>query len=65
MNDEKNLDEVLDECDSWGNQVADALVGLSPEEVAAYLAQARSRLEQTTGKPLNLPVRSAPQPAAD
>jgi len=65
MNDEKSLDEALDECDAWGNRVADALAGLSPEEVVAYFAQAQSRLKQTTGKPLNLPVRSAPQPAAD
>jgi hypothetical protein len=65
MNDEKTLDEVLDECDAWGNQVADALAGLSSEEAVAYFAQARSRLERTTGKPLKLPVRSAPQPASD
>jgi hypothetical protein len=60
MNDEKTLDEALDECDAWGNQVADTIARLSPEEVVAYFAQAMSRLEQTTGKPLNLPVRTAP-----
>jgi hypothetical protein len=63
MSEEKTLDEALDESEAWGNQVSDAIDGRTPEEVAAYFAQAQARLEATIGRPLNLPVRSAPQPS--
>ena len=61
MNEEKSLDEALDEFDAWGDRVSDALAGLTPAEVATYFAQAQARLETALGKPLNLPVRATPQ----
>ena len=60
-NEEKSLDEALDECDAWGDQVSAAIAGLTPAEATAYFAQAQARLEAILGKPLNLPVRSAKQ----
>jgi hypothetical protein len=61
VNGEKSLDEALDECDAWGDQVSNAIAGMTPAEVAAYFAQAQARLEATLGKPLNLPVRAVKQ----
>jgi hypothetical protein len=60
MNEEKSLDEALDEMDKWGEQVYEAIKDLSPDEVIEYFRQARSRLEKKTGIRLNLPVQSAP-----
>jgi hypothetical protein len=62
MSDQKSLDEALDEMDRWEDHVADALESLSPDEVLEYFRQSQLRLEQQTGKQLNLPVRSAPSP---
>jgi len=61
MNEEKSLEEAVDEFDAWGDQVVEAIAGLTPAEVATYFAQAQARLETTLGKPLNLPVRAGPQ----
>jgi hypothetical protein len=62
MHDEKTLEEALDEFDGWGDQVADATQGLSDEELIEYFRQSQSRLEQATGRRLNLPSRPAPRP---
>lgn len=61
MNEDRSLDEALDELDKWGEQVAQNLASLTPEQVVESFKQAASRLERETGKPLNLPARSAPQ----
>ena len=61
MSDEKSLDEALDEMDLWGNQVGESIKDLSSDEIIEHFRQAQARLEQKTGKKLNLPVRSAPQ----
>jgi hypothetical protein len=57
MDDEKSLDDALDEIDSWGEKVVEALAGLSPAEVVAYFQQTRARLEEQAGKPLPLTER--------
>jgi hypothetical protein len=61
MNEDKSLDEALDEFEAWGDQVSDALAGLTPAEVASYFAKVQAQLEMRLGKRLNLPVRAAPQ----
>ena len=61
MRDEKSLDEALDEMDRWGDRVGESIKDLSPEQVTDYFRQAQARLEQKTGKKLNLPPRSMPQ----
>jgi hypothetical protein len=60
MDEERSLDEALDELDKWGDQVVQAIESLTPEEIVEYFKQAQSRLEQETGKQLNLRVRRAP-----
>lgn len=50
MNEEKSLDEALDDCDAWGDQLSDALTGLTPEEVAAYLARRQAAWVKRLGK---------------
>jgi hypothetical protein len=64
MNEEKTLDEALDEMEKWEDQVYEAIKDLSPDEVIEYFRQAQSRLEKKIGKRLNLPVRSGPRRAA-
>jgi hypothetical protein len=63
MNEEKTLDEALDEIDRWGDQVGDAIAALSPDEVIDFFRQSQARLEQRLGKRLNLPVQSVPPTA--
>ncbi len=59
MNEEKSLDEALDEFDRWEDRVARAIEALSPDEVVEYFRKSRSRLEQRTGKQLNLTAEPA------
>jgi len=61
MNDQKSLDDALDEFELWGEHVSRAIESLSPDEVVEYFKAAQSRLEQRTGKRLNLAVRPAPK----
>jgi hypothetical protein len=63
MSDEKTLDEALDEMDEWGEQLAEEIKSLSPQEVIEYFKKSQSRFEEKTAEPLNLPVRKAPRPA--
>jgi hypothetical protein len=58
---EKTLEEALEEMDQWGDQVVQAIQPLSREAAIEHLRQAQARLEEATGKKLNLRVRGAPQ----
>ncbi len=60
MNEDKTLDEALDEMDEWGAAVSRAIEGLTPEHVADYFRRARESFEKQMGK--KFPTRSAPQP---
>jgi hypothetical protein len=60
MDEERSLDEALDEIDKWGDQLVRDIESLTPEQIVEYFKEARSKLEQKTGKPLELPVRAAP-----
>ncbi len=64
MSNEKSLDESLDEMDRWAERVVEAIKNLSPQEVIDYFRQSQSRLENKTGRALNLPVRLAPKTQA-
>ncbi len=62
MNDEeRSLDEALDEIDRWSEIMVRELEGLSPEQQHEYISRAQAELEQKLGRPLNLPVRRAPK----
>jgi hypothetical protein len=61
MAEERSLDEALDEIDKWSDQVVREIESLTPGQIVEYFKQAQSRLERRTGKPLDLPVRSAPK----
>ena len=60
-NDERSLDEALDEIDRWSEKMVCELEGLSPEQVHEYFAQAKAKLGQKLGRPLNLPIRRTPK----
>ena len=63
MSDEKTLDEALDEMDKWGEQLAEEIKSLSPQEVVEYFRKSQAWFEEKTGEKLNLPVRRAPRAA--
>jgi hypothetical protein len=58
---ERSLDEALDEIDRWSEQMVAELEGLSADQVREYFERAQVELEREIGKPLNLPVRRAPR----
>jgi hypothetical protein len=60
MDEERSLDEPLDEIDKWKEQVAQTIERMTPEELVEYFKHAQARLEQKTGTRLNLRVRRAP-----
>src|SRR5690349_9518811 len=62
--DEKTLDQALDEMDRWGQRAVKAIEGLSDKEVTEYFKGARARLEETIGRPLTLPKDPAWLPMA-
>jgi hypothetical protein len=55
MEDEKSLDEALDEIDSWSERLVREIESLTPAQAAEYFKQAKARLEKLTGKRLDLP----------
>jgi len=57
---ERNLDEALDEIDRWSEQMVRELEGLSPDEVCAYFERVRAEFEQQLGRPLRLRERGVP-----
>ncbi len=59
-NEERTLDEALDLIDTWSEQMLRELEGLSAEQRLEYFKGARAELEETLGRPLNLPVRRVP-----
>ena len=59
MNEERSLDEALDQFGKWGEQVSKRIERLTPAEVVEYLKASQARFEQKTGKRLELPVRPA------
>jgi hypothetical protein len=59
-NEERSLDEALDEIDSWSEQMVRELDALSPEERSEYFKRTQAEFEQKLGKPLSLPIRKAP-----
>jgi hypothetical protein len=57
MTDEKTLDEALEEIDRWSEQMLKDIQALAPEQLVEYFKKAESRLEQQTGRRLDLPFQ--------
>jgi len=56
---ERDLDEALDEIDRWSEPLVRELEGLSPDEVCAYFERVRSEFERELGRPLRVRFRRA------
>jgi hypothetical protein len=58
-NDERSLEEALDEIDRWSEQMVRDLEAMSPDQVCEYFKRAQTEFEDKLGRPLQLPVRRA------
>jgi hypothetical protein len=64
MNEERTLDEALEEMDKWGDSVSLNLESLTPEEIAEYFKKSQGKLQKLIGKPLDLPTVAPSQKSA-